>query len=482
MGRSQGESLVFDLLSEKIAGALSGLRGSSKITSSNVEEVISQVKDALLEADVNYGVVKSFVAQVQEQAMGERVVRGVNPDQQFIKIVQDQLAKTMGEGDEPLVWKNRESGEPLPVLILGLNGAGKTTFTAKLAHWLKEREGLDPLVVPADTFRPAAKDQLQGLCREVGVECLDTDLALSPERIAAESLALVRGQKKRVVIIDTAGRLHVDEKLMEQLAGVKRELAPHRPESFLVADAMTGQEAVGVAQSFHREVGLTGVVLSKMDSDARGGAALSMRAVTGVPIRFISQGEKVKDLEVFHPDRLASRILDMGDVVSLVEKAEQVVDEREAERLAEKIKQKRFTLGDFVKQMETISKMGSMGGLLKMLPGMGSVMRQMGDPSLLEQEMKRIKVMIGSMTPLERDDHKILDKSRVERIARGSGTQVHHVQNFLGKFRQMEKMMAGMMGAGGGLPHMGKMMAQTREKKPKGKSRGKGKFGGGYFW
>lgn len=474
---------MFDLLSEKIDGALKGLRGKSKITASNVENAVSRVKEALLEADVNYGVVKSFVAKVKEEALGERVISGVDPDQQFIKIISDELARTMGEGDESLVWKDRGEGKgPLPVLILGLNGAGKTTFTAKLALWLKEKEGIDPLVVPADTFRPAAKDQLQGLCGQVGVSCLDTDLSLTPAKIAKEAMAFATVQKKQVVLVDTAGRLHVDEQLMDQLAQVKKELSSYHPESFLVADAMTGQEAVGVAESFHRGVGLSGVVLSKMDSDARGGAALSVRAVTGVPIRFISQGEKPQDLEVFHPDRVASRILDMGDVVGLVEKAEQVVDEREAERLTKKIQERRFTLSDFVKQMETISKMGSMGNLLKMIPGMGSVMRQVGDIGSLEGEMKRVKVMISSMTSFERENHKIIDQSRTERIARGSGTQVHEVQNFLGKFRQMEKVMAGMMGRGGGLPSMEGLMAQVQRKKPKGKSRGKGKFGGGYFW
>ena len=339
-------------------------------------------------------------------------------------------------------------------------------------------------MVPADTFRPAAKDQLLTLCQRAGVEGHDSDLSLHPKEIAEEAMERAQGEGRQAVLIDTAGRLQVDRPLMEQIAQVKKKLAHHHPHVLLVADAMTGQEAVDVAQSFHQTVGLTGIVLSKMDSDARGGAALSMRAVTGVPIHFISQGEKLQDLELFHPDRMAQRILDMGDVVSLVEKAERVVDEREAERMMANLEKNRFTISDFMKQMENLSKMGSMADLLKLLPGMGGMLRQVGDLSPAEGEMKKMRVVMNSMTLQERDDYKILNPSRIQRIAWGSGTQVQEVEGFMAKFKQMEGMMVGMMKMmkKGGAPSMDGLMAAGKGKKRKGRSRGKGKFGGGYFW
>ena len=479
---------MFDTLSEKFERAFKSLRGQGKLTPSNIREALAQVKTALLEADVNFKVVKSFVAQVEEKSLGEKVLLGVDPHQQFIKIVQDELTEVMGKahGEFP---PNRPG--PLPVLIVGLNGAGKTTLTGKLSRWLI-KQNQEVLVVPADTFRPAAKDQLQALCLRVGVDCFDSDLSSHPQEIVKKAMVMAEERHKKVVLIDTAGRLQGDEKLMGELREVKESMTPWNPEVLLVADAMTGQEAVNVAESFHRTLGLTGVVLSKMDGDARGGAALSIRSVTGVPIRFISLGEKMEDLELFHPDRLASRILDMGDVVSLVEKAEQAIDEKEAQRMMENLEKNRFTINDLMKQMEGLSKMGPMGELLKMIPGMGGMVREMGDLGLAEKEMKKMKVVVNSMTPQERENDKILNKSRLRRIARGAGTSLQEVKGFLDKFKQMERMMSGMMkmmkkGGGGvpmGIPGLpgGEAPGLGRGERPKKKKKGNGKFGKGYFW
>ena len=349
-------------------------------------------------------------------------------------------------------------------------------------------------MVPADTFRPAAKDQLMTLSKQVDVPCFDSDLEQHPKDIAKAAIAQAKQDGKDVVIIDTAGRLHVDQELMGQIKEVKEEIASYEPEVLMVADAMTGQEAVNVAKSFHDAIGLTGVVLSKMDSDARGGAALSIRFVTQVPIRFISMGEKMKDLELFHPDRLAGRILDMGDVVTLVEKAQEEIDEKEAESMMKNLEKGKFSFDDFIKQMNMINNLGSMGSLLKMIPGMGNVMRQVGDISSAEDEMQKMKVMISSMTKQERKDHKLLNQSRIERIAKGSGHSVKAVKDFVEKFRQMEKMMGGMMSMmkGGGMPGMGlpgmgggMPGGMPGMGMPSGKKRKKGKkkspWGGGYF-
>ncbi len=483
---------MFDNLSEKFDSAFKNLRGKAKITESNIEDTLSEVKTALLEADVNFKVVKGFVNSVKERALGEKVISGVEPGEQFVKIMHDELAATMGDQNEKLPL---DRVGVLPILIVGLNGAGKTTFTGKLSQYLKSKEKKDVLVVPADTFRPAAKDQLITLCKQLDMDYFDSDLSTHPKDIALAAIAHAKTLRKNIVLIDTAGRLHIDQELMGQIREVKEAIADLKPEVLMVADAMTGQEAVNVAKAFHETIELTGVVLSKMDSDARGGAALSIRAVTGVPIRFISTGEKMKDLELFHPDRLAKRILDMGDVVSLVEKAEEVIDEKDAERMMKNLEQNRFTISDFMKQMESIGKLGSMESILKMIPGMGGALRQVGDLSPAKDEMKKMKVIISSMTAKERDDYKLLNESRMSRIARGSGTQLKDVQEFLKKFKQMEKMMGGMMQMfkGGGMPGMpgmeglmggpqkGFRQQATGKKKGK-KGKKKGPFGGGYFW
>ena len=480
---------MFDNLSEKFSDAFKHIQGKGKISESNIELALKEVRTALLEADVNFKVVKAFIAKVKEEALGEKVLRGVNPEEQFIKIVHDQLAAVMGQENEEV---DLDRPGPVPVLVVGLNGQGKTTFSGKLSLHLKNKKKKDVLLVPCDTFRPAAKDQLITLAKSMDMDYFDSDLSMHPKDIALAGIQAAKDQHKDVVIIDTAGRLHVDEELMGELKEVKEAVASHNPEVLMVADAMTGQEAVNVAKSFHEAMGLTGIVLS----DARGGAALSIRHVTGVPIKYISTGEKMKDLELFHPDRLAGRILDMGDVVSLVEKAQDAIDENEAESMMKRMEKGQFSVEDFMKQMDMIKNLGSMGSILKMIPGMGGALRGMGDLSPAEDEMKKMRVIINSMTKQERQNYKVIKESRIKRIAKGSGSTVSAVQDFLAKFRQMEKMMGGMMQMmkGGGMPGMPGMGGQGGfrqqpgmdqlgmggKKKKKGKKKG-GPWGGGFF-
>ncbi len=487
---------MFDSLSDKFHDAFKNIRGKGKISEANIEETLKEVRTALLEADVNFKVVRDFVAKVKEESLGEKVIRGVNPGEQFVKIMHDQLAAIMGSEHEMIDLKRPPV---IPMIIVGLNGSGKTTFTGKFAKYLKEKEKKDVYIVPADNFRPAAKDQLLKLASQVGVDYSDSDLSLSPREIALRGMQEAQMKGKEIALIDTAGRLHVDQELMAQLKDLKKALDPMKPEVLFVADAMTGQEAVNVAKTFHEEIGLTGVILSKMDSDARGGAALSIKYVTGVPIRFISTGEKVKDLERFHPDRLASRILDMGDVLTLVEKAQENIDEKEAEAMMKKMEKNKFSIDDFYKQMNMMSKLGSFEGILKMIPGMGGLMRQIGDLSPAEDEMKRIKVMIQSMTKKERDDCDLLkSQSRISRIAKGSGTDESKVRDFIKKFEQMRQMlgpmmqmmkgggmggfpgMPGMPGMGGGNPGFRQAPGMSGKMKKKGKN-GRSPFGKKYF-
>lgn len=480
---------MFDNLSEKFADAFKNLQGNGKISESNIEDALKQVRTALLEADVNFKVVKQFINAVKEKSLGEKVISGVNPEEQFIKIVNDELALIMGTANEEV---NLDRDGVVPILVVGLNGQGKTTFSGKLSLHLSKKKDKKVLLVPADTFRPAAKDQLITLAKSMDMDWFDSDLSTHPKIIAEKAMAYAKDNSYDVVIVDTAGRLHVDDELMGQIKEVRESLNSFNPEVLMVADAMTGQEAVNVAKVFHEAVNLTGVVLSKMDSDARGGAALSIRHVTGVPIKYISTGEKMKDLELFHPDRLAGRILDMGDVVSLVEKAQDSIDEKDAENMMKNLEKGKFTVDDFMKQMDMMKNLGSMSSILKMIPGMGGMLRQVGDLSPAEDEMKRMRVIINSMTKKERQDYKIVKESRMTRIAKGSGTTDSQVKDFFQKFRQMEKMMGGMMQMmkGGGMPGMPGMpgnpggmpglpgMPGQKQKKPRKKG---GKWGGGFF-
>jgi signal recognition particle subunit SRP54 len=478
---------MFDTLSDKFASAFKYIQGKSKITEENIEETLKDVRTALLEADVNFKVVKEFVNAVKEKAIGEKVIKGVNPGEQFVKIMHDELARIMGDANEEL---DLDRPGIVPVLIVGLNGQGKTTFSGKLALHLKGKKKKDVLLVPADTFRPAAKAQLQTLAKQIDVDCYDSDLSMHPRDLVLAAMEEAKKRHKNVVIIDTAGRLHVDEELMGQLKEVKAALLEYKPEVLMVADAMTGQEAVNVSKTFHEAIGVTGIVLSKMDSDAKGGAALSIRHVTGVPIRYVSMGEKMKDLELFHPDRLAKRILDMGDVLSLVEKAQENINEDDAESMMKNFQKGKFTVNDFLKQMEMMNSLGSMTSILKMIPGMGGMLRQIGDLSPAENEMKRMKVIISSMTNTERDNYKLIKDSRLKRIASGSGNSEESVRDFLKKFQQMEQMMGGLssMMKGGAIPGMGQQKGFRQDpeamQNPFGKQKkkgAKGPWGKGYF-
>ncbi|EPZ51256.1 signal recognition particle protein [Bacteriovorax sp. BAL6_X] len=480
---------MFDNLSDKFSEAFKNISGKGKITESNIEDTLKLVKTALLEADVNFKVVKNFINNVKEEALGEKVIKGVNPEEQFIKIVHDELAKTMGDKNTEL---NYVEGGITPILVVGLNGQGKTTFSGKLSLFLTKKEKKNVLLVPADTFRPAAKDQLITLAKSMNMDWFDSDLGKHPKDIAADAMAYAKEHGKEIVIIDTAGRLHVDEELMGQIKEVRQSLEGLNPEVLMVADAMTGQEAVNVAKSFHEAVGLTGVVLSKMDSDARGGAALSIKHVTGVPIKFISTGEKMKDLELFHPDRLAGRILDMGDVLTLVEKAEAAIDKDDAEGMMKRLEKGKFSVNDFMKQMDMMKNLGSMASIMKMIPGMGGMLKQVGDLTPAENEMKRMRVIINSMTKKERDNYKIMKDSHIKRIAKGSGNTEAQVRDFIAKFKQMEQMMGGLsqMMKGGGMPGMPGMPGMGgggmpnlpglggKKKKPRKKG---GPWGGGFF-
>ncbi len=475
---------MFDQLSERFSDAFRSIRGTNKLSEENIETALKLVRQSLLEADVNFQVVKEFIARIKEQSVGAKVIKGVNPGQQFIKIVHDELAKIMGAANEEL---NLDRPAPVVVMVVGLNGHGKTTFSGKLAFYLNSKKKKNVLLVPADTFRPAAKDQLMTLAKNMSISCYDTNLTKSLPDIASEVMAAAIKEGRDVVIFDTAGRLHVDADLMKQLAQLKSALQAYSPEVLLVADAMTGQEAVNVAKAFNESVALTGVVLSKMDSDAKGGAALSIRHATGLPIKYISMGEKMKDLELFHPDRLAGRILDMGDVVTLVERAQENIDEKEAERMMKNMEKGQFTIEDFLKQMEMFASLGPMSGVLKMLPGMGDMMRQAGDLSGAESEMTKIKVMIQSMTIAERKNHRLIKGNRLQRIALGSGHPARALEDFLKKFVQMEKMIGPLMSMmKGGMPAMGKGMGagagfpgMPENDRPKKKY--KGPWGGGFF-
>ena len=433
---------MFDHLSSRFLDVLQNVRGKGKITEGNIEEALGKAKTALLEADVSFAVVEEFIASVKEKSLGEGVLRGVDPGDQFVKILHDELAAVMGEGMRELDFARTG---PLVVLVVGLNGQGKTSFAGKLSHFLKRTKKSTPLLVAADTFRPAAAEQLKILAGQAGADFFGSEPGQHPRDVALAGMARAREGGNDVVIVDTAGRLHIDEQLMEQIGEVKRAMDPFRPEVLLVCDAMAGQEARAAAGRFHETVGLTGVVLTKMDSDAKGGAALSIGRTTGVGVMFISTGEKIGDLDSFKPDRLAGRILDMGDVVTLVEKASEAVDEAEAQKMVKRMERGRLSVNDFLKQMDVLAKMGSLSSMVKMLPGAGSMLKKMGDLGSAQDEMKGMRIIANSMTKKEREDYRIVDKSRMRRIAGGSGTSGPKVEEFLAKFRQMERMMGPLM-------------------------------------
>ena len=433
-------------LTSRLESTFKKLRGYGKLNEKNIADSLREIRRALLEADVNYQVVKDFISAVQEKAIGEEVLRSVTPGQMVVKIVHDELVRLLGGTTTQM----RTAGiPPTIIMITGLQGSGKTTFSAKLANFLMKR-GRKPMLVAADVYRPAAIEQLKVLGRSLNVPVYEEGLG-DPVKIAFNAVNEARKQFRDTIILDTAGRLHIDQAMMDELVRVKNRVRPH--EILFVADGMTGQDAVNTAKEFAGKLDFDGVVLTKMDGDARGGAALSIRAVTGKPIKFLSVGEKLDEVEQFHPDRLASRILGMGDVVTLVEKAQATIDQEKARKLEQKLRKAEFDLEDFLDQLQQIKKMGSLESLLKMIPGVG---KQLRNAKVDERGLIRTEAIINSMTREERRNPRILNGSRRKRIAMGSGTRVQDVNQLMNQFQQMKKMMKQMKGKSfrgmGGLP------------------------------
>lgn len=435
---------MFEQLSDKLLNSIKSLRGQSKITEANIQDALKDIRMSFLEADVNFKVVKTFIENVKTKALGQEVLKSISPDQQFIKIVNDELTSLLG-GEAVFIDVKKT---PSYILLVGLQGVGKTTSAAKLALHIKNKFGKQVGLVPLDVYRPAAIEQLKTLAKQISVPCFDSKAQDKPLQILKLAETWRKENQLDVLILDTAGRLQIDDQLMNELKELKTEVTPQ--EILLVADAMLGQQSVQVAQGFNQTLGLTGLILTKIDGDARGGAALSIKHEVGIPIKFLGEGEKVTALEVFHPDRLASRILDRGDVVSLVEKAQEMISEKEAKAQAQKMAKNQFTVDDFLQQLQMMKKMGGMSQILGMLPGMGQLKKQMEGMAPPDKEMKKIEAIIQSMTLKERNNHKILNGSRRLRIAKGSGTQVSDVNKFIKQFEQSQKMMSSMMKMGFG--------------------------------
>ena len=452
--------MAFEGLTERLQNALSGLRRKGKVTDADLRETMREIRLALLEADVNFTVVKDFVRNVREKAAGAKVLDGLNPAQQIVSIVNDELTAMMGESDVPL---NVSDKIPTVIMMVGLQGAGKTTTAGKLALKLKNEKNARPLMIAADVYRPAAIDQLKTLGEQIDVPVFEMGTDADPRDIVRQGLAKAAELKSDYVFIDAAGRLQIDEALMQELADVKEIANPD--EILLVVDAMTGQNAVETAEGFNERLDVTGVVLTKLDGDTRGGAALSIRAVTGKPIKFVGQGEKMADLDVFYPDRMASRILGMGDLLTLIEKAQKDFDEKQAAETMEKMKSNTFDFNDFIAQMDQVQNMGPIEDLLKMIPGMAN------NPALANvkvdpKDMAHIKAIVMSMTPAERENPDLLNPSRRRRLAAGAGRPVVEVNRLIKQFNEMKKMMSGMMNGnmagmeqmmgamGGGMPGM----------------------------
>jgi len=442
---------MFESLTEKLTGALRNLRGVGQLSEANMADALKEVRAALLAADVHFKVAREFIDRVQQQCSGQEVLKSVTPGQQVVKIINDELVKLLGEGATELSIKR-----PLKVMMVGLHGSGKTTSTAKLGKLLKKK-GARPFVVACDVYRPAAIDQLEILAKQEELGFYSDRVSKDVPAIAAMGLETALQQNADVILFDTAGRLQIDQDLIEEVKRLSAKVQPD--EILLVADGALGQEAVNVAKTFHDALGLTGLILTKLDGDARGGAALSIKSVTGVPIKFIGVGEKTADFEIFYPERLASRILGMGDVVSLVERAQENMDQKEAERMAEKMRKADFNLEDFLSQMQQVKKMGSMQSIMGMMPGMSGV--QLPDDS--EKQMKRTEAIILSMTLQERRKPGVLNGNRRIRIAKGAGVKVVEVNQLLKQFEQMQKLMKMMKGG-----NQKKLMRQMEQMKGKG--------------
>ena len=433
---------MFENLKEKLERSSKSLKGEGKITEINVAETLKEVRRALLDADVNYKVAKTFTDTVKQKALGMNVLTAIKPGELMVKIVHDELAALMG-GKAADMKLDSTPGHPAVILMAGLNGAGKTTMSGKLALMLKERQHRKPLLAACDTFRPAAMEQLRVLADQVGVPVYIEPEAKDPISVAKNAISHARQNGNDIVIVDTAGRQSIDEELMEQIKNIKDAVSPQ--ETLLVDDAMIGQEAVATAKLFNEQLEIDGVVLTKLDGDTRGGAALSIRTVVDKPIKFIGTGEKMEAIDVFHPDRMADRILGMGDVVSLVERAQQQFDEEEAKRLEKRIKKNKFDFNDFLGQIQQVKKMGNVKDLAAMIPGIGKAIKDIDIP---DDPFKNIEAIIGSMTPKERENPDIINQSRRKRIAKGSGTDIQEVNRLLKQFDQTRKMMKMVTGMG----------------------------------
>jgi signal recognition particle subunit SRP54 len=435
---------MFDSLADRLQSVFKKIRGHGRLDEKNIQEGLREVRLALLEADVNFRVVKDFVDRVKDRAMGQDVLTSLTPGQQVVKIVHDEMVQLLGGTHLGLQLQGKP---PVLIMLVGLQGSGKTTTAAKLALHLR-RMKRRPFLVPADVYRPAAIDQLHKLAAQLDVPAFPSTSGMNPVDICLQARTEAEQSGHEVLLLDTAGRLAIDTVLMDELAAIKAACDPR--EILFVADAMTGQDAVNVAAAFDEVLDLTGIVLTKMEGDARGGAALSIKSVTGKPIKFVGMGEKVGDLEAFHPDRVASRILGMGDILSLIEKAQGSIDQKEAEDLENKLKKAQFNLEDFRTQMRRLRKLGSLEGMLKLIPGMGDLRKQLGEMKVPEKEMGRMEAIINSMTPAERQTPKLMNASRKVRVAKGSGVQVQDVNLLLKNFEQMQKMMKKMMTGGPG--------------------------------
>ncbi|HEX2532251.1 MAG TPA: signal recognition particle protein [Chitinophagaceae bacterium] len=440
---------MFESLQERLEGAFKNLKGEGKITELNVASTVKEIRRALVDADVNYKIAKEFTDTVREKAVGEKVLNAISPSQLMVKIVSDELIHLMGDTAADFNAK----GAPAVVLIAGLQGSGKTTFSGKLANYLKKRKSLSPLLVAADVYRPAAMEQLRVLGEQIGVEVHLEPENKNPVEIAQNAIRAARTKGRNVVIIDTAGRLAIDEAMMTEVSNIKAAVNPQ--EILFVVDSMTGQDAVNTAKAFNDRLDFTGVVLTKLDGDTRGGAALSIKYTVNKPIKFISSGEKLDTLDVFYPDRMAQRILGMGDITTLVEKAQQQFDEEQAKRLEKKIRKNQFDFADFKQQLEQIKKMGNLKDLMAMIPGVGKAIK---DIDISDDAFKGIEAMINSMTPYERANPDSIDGSRRKRIAKGSGKDISEVNGFMKQFEQMREMMKMMnkMPMGGMMPRIGK--------------------------
>jgi signal recognition particle subunit SRP54 len=443
---------MFDNLSDKLQRVFKNLRGEGKLTAENMEAALREIRVALLEADVHFRVVKQFIENIKQKAMGEEVLAALSPTQQVVKIVRDELIKTLGTHQSKLRMANEP---PTAIMIVGLQGSGKTTSTGKLARWLS-KNGHSPLMVSVDVYRPAARHQLSVIARDIKLPIYEgTPEETKPAELARSARRESAQTGRDVLLVDTAGRLHIDDELMRELQELKEQLAPS--EVLFVADAMTGQDAVKSADEFHKRLGITGVILTKMDGDARGGAALSIRAITNQPLKFVGVGEKFDALEQFHPDRVAERILGMGDVLSLIEKVQETVDQKQAEEMQRKLIDNEFTLEDFRDQLKQIRKLGPLESLLGMMPQLGPI-KNLKDMKVDENEITRVVAIVDSMTPRERANHMIINGARRRRIAKGSGTTVQEVNSLLKQYAQARKMMKSISGGG----FLGKKLAKLK--------------------